>query len=46
MVQNTAAHLIFNPPKYTHAASLLTSLRGVLVAARIEFKSSMLAYGL
>uniref|UniRef100_A0AAY4AM17 Reverse transcriptase domain-containing protein n=2 Tax=Denticeps clupeoides TaxID=299321 RepID=A0AAY4AM17_9TELE len=44
MVQNMAARLIFNQPKYTHVTPLLTSLHWLPVAARIEFKSLMLAY--
>uniref|UniRef100_A0AAY4DP64 Reverse transcriptase domain-containing protein n=1 Tax=Denticeps clupeoides TaxID=299321 RepID=A0AAY4DP64_9TELE len=46
MIQNMAARLIFNQPKYTHVTPLLTSLHWLPVAARIEFKSLMLPTGL
>ncbi|KAI4899640.1 hypothetical protein NFI96_008091 [Prochilodus magdalenae] len=44
LVQNTAAHLIFNLPKFTHVTPLLRSLHWLPVVARIRFKTLMLAY--
>ncbi|KAI4896499.1 hypothetical protein NFI96_021433, partial [Prochilodus magdalenae] len=44
LVQNTAAHLIFNLPKFTHVTPLLRSLHWLPVVARIKFKTLMLAY--
>src|SRR4029434_1154668 len=44
MVQNAAAHLAFNQPKSAHVTPLLIELHWLPVAARIKFKSLMLAY--
>ncbi|KAI4875881.1 hypothetical protein NFI96_009458 [Prochilodus magdalenae] len=44
LVQNAAARLIFNLPKFTHITSLLRSLHWLPVVARIRFKTLMLAY--
>ncbi|KAI4877151.1 hypothetical protein NFI96_007173, partial [Prochilodus magdalenae] len=44
LVQNAAAHLIFNLPKFTHVTPLLRSLHWLPVVARIRFKTLMLAY--
>ncbi|KAI4882365.1 hypothetical protein NFI96_002889 [Prochilodus magdalenae] len=39
LVQNAAARLIFNLPKFTHVTPLLRSLHWLPVAARIRFKT-------
>ncbi|KAI4883294.1 hypothetical protein NFI96_021025, partial [Prochilodus magdalenae] len=44
LVQNAAAHLIFNLLKFTHVTPLLRSLHWLPVVARIRFKTLMLAY--
>ncbi len=44
MIQNAAARLVFNEPKRTHVTSLFISLHWLPVAARIKFKTLMLAY--
>ncbi|KAI4875089.1 hypothetical protein NFI96_025166, partial [Prochilodus magdalenae] len=44
LVQNAAARLIFNLPKFTHVTPLLRSLHWLPVVARIRFKTLMLAY--
>ncbi|KAK3567474.1 hypothetical protein QTP86_019979, partial [Hemibagrus guttatus] len=44
MVQNAAARLVFNLPKFSHTTPLLRSLHWLLGAARIRFKTLMLAY--
>ncbi len=44
MIQNAAARLVFNEPKRAHVTPLFISLRWLLVAARIKFKTLMLAY--
>ncbi|KAI4905668.1 hypothetical protein NFI96_006607 [Prochilodus magdalenae] len=44
LVQNAAARLIFNLPKFTHVTPLLHSLHWLPVVARIRFKTLMLAY--
>ncbi|KAI4888962.1 hypothetical protein NFI96_001184, partial [Prochilodus magdalenae] len=44
LVQNAAARLIFNLPKFTHVTPLLRSLHWLPVAARLRFKTLMLAY--
>ncbi|KAI4872480.1 hypothetical protein NFI96_017479 [Prochilodus magdalenae] len=44
LVQNAAARLIFNLPRFTHVTPLLRSLRWLPVVARIRFKTLMLAY--
>ncbi|KAI4901002.1 hypothetical protein NFI96_006944, partial [Prochilodus magdalenae] len=43
-VQNEAARFIFNLPRFTHVTPLLRSLHWFPVAARIRFKTLMLAY--
>ena len=44
MIQNAAARLVFNQPKRAHVTPLLIELHWLPVAARIKFKSLMLAY--
>ncbi len=44
MIQNAAARLVFNEPKKANVTPLFISLHWLLVAARIKFKTSMLAY--
>ncbi|KAK3528895.1 hypothetical protein QTP70_012072 [Hemibagrus guttatus] len=44
MLQNAAARLVFNLPKFSHTTPLLRSLHWLPVAARIRFKTLMLAY--
>ncbi|KAK3527079.1 hypothetical protein QTP86_008796 [Hemibagrus guttatus] len=44
MIQNAAAWLVFNLPKFSHTTPLLRSLHWLPVAARIRFKTLMLAY--
>ncbi|KAK3568156.1 hypothetical protein QTP86_032700 [Hemibagrus guttatus] len=44
MIQNAAARLVFNLPKFSHITPLLRSLYWLPVAARIRFKTLMLAY--
>ncbi|KAK3507917.1 hypothetical protein QTP70_002915, partial [Hemibagrus guttatus] len=44
MIQNAAAQLVFNLPKFSHTTPLLRSLHWFSVAARIRFKTLMLAY--
>ena len=44
LVQNAAARLVFNRPKFSHTTSLLCSLHWLPVAARIRFKTLVLAY--
>ncbi|KAK3517255.1 hypothetical protein QTP70_001470 [Hemibagrus guttatus] len=44
MIQNAAARLVFNLPKFSHTTQLLRSLHWLPVAARIRFKTLMLAY--
>src|SRR4029434_8871283 len=44
MIQNAAARLGFNQPKRAHATPLPLELHWLPVAARIKFKSLMLAY--
>ena len=44
MIQNAAARLVFNQPKRAHVTPLLIELYWLPVAARIKFKSLMLAY--
>ncbi|KAI4872679.1 hypothetical protein NFI96_026548, partial [Prochilodus magdalenae] len=41
LVQNAAARLIFNLPKFTHVTPLLRSLHWLPVVARIRFKTLM-----
>ncbi len=44
MIQNTASRLVFNEPKRAHVTPLFVSLHWLPVAARIQFKTLMLAY--
>ncbi|KAK3514069.1 hypothetical protein QTP70_002908 [Hemibagrus guttatus] len=44
MIQNAAARLVFNLPKFSHTTPLLRSLHWLPVAARIRFKTLTLAY--
>ncbi len=44
MIQNAAARLVFNEPKRAHVTPLFVSLHLLPVAARIQFKTLMLAY--
>ncbi|KAK3535156.1 hypothetical protein QTP70_004814 [Hemibagrus guttatus] len=44
MIQNSASRLVFNLPKFSHTTPLLRSLHWLPVAARIRFKTLMLAY--
>ncbi|XP_073682691.1 uncharacterized protein [Garra rufa] len=44
MIQNAAARLVFNEPKKAHVTPLFISLHWLPVAARIKFKTLMLAY--
>ncbi|KAI4887327.1 hypothetical protein NFI96_006292 [Prochilodus magdalenae] len=44
LVQNAAARLMFNLPKFTHVTPLLRSLHWLLVVARITFKTLTPAY--
>ncbi len=44
MIQNAAAWLVFNEPKRAHVTPLFVSLHWLPVAARIKFKTLMLAY--
>ncbi|XP_071348004.1 uncharacterized protein [Trachinotus anak] len=44
MIQNAAARLVYNQPKRSHVTPLLIELHWLPVAARIKFKSLMLAY--
>ncbi len=44
MIQNAAAQLVFNEPKRAHVTPLFISLHWLPVAARIKFKTLMLAY--
>ncbi len=44
MIQNAAAWLVFNKPKRAHVTPLFISLHWLLFAARIKFKTLMLAY--
>src|SRR4029434_7528627 len=43
MIQHAVAHLVFNQPKRAHVTPLLIALHWLPVAARIKFKSLMLA---
>ncbi len=43
MIQNTAARLVFNEAKKAHVTPLFVSLHWLPVAARIKFKTLMLA---
>src|SRR4029434_3703975 len=44
MIQNAAARVVFTHPKRAHVTRLLIELHWLPVAARIKFKSLMLAY--
>ncbi len=44
MIQNAAARLVFNETKRAHVTPLFISLHWLPVAARIKFKTLMLAY--
>ncbi len=44
MIQNAAAQLVFKEPKRAHVTPLFVSLHWLPVAARIQFKTLMLAY--
>ena len=44
MIKNAAALVVFNQPKRAHVTPLLMELHLLPVAARIKFKSFMLAY--
>ncbi|KAI4880139.1 hypothetical protein NFI96_009035 [Prochilodus magdalenae] len=44
LIQNAAAQLIFNLPKFNHMTPLLRSRHWLPVVARIRFKILMLAY--
>ena len=44
LIQNAAARLVFNQPKFSHTTPLLRSLHWLPVAARIRFKTLVLAY--
>ncbi len=44
MIQNAAARLVFNEPKRAHVTPLFVSLHWLPVAARIQFKTPMIAY--
>ncbi|XP_051806519.1 uncharacterized protein LOC127534691 [Acanthochromis polyacanthus] len=44
MIQNAAARLVFNQPKRAHVTPLFISLHWLPVAARIKFKTLLLAY--
>ncbi|KAK5915961.1 hypothetical protein CesoFtcFv8_001506 [Champsocephalus esox] len=44
LIQNAAARLVFNLPKFSHTTPLLRSLHWLPVTARIHFKTMVLAY--
>ncbi|XP_058613119.1 uncharacterized protein LOC131528015 isoform X2 [Onychostoma macrolepis] len=44
MIQNVAARLVFKEPKRAHVTPLFISLHWLPIAARIKFKTLMLAY--
>nr|UOV22681.1 interleukin 34 [Gasterosteus aculeatus] len=44
LIQNAAARLVFNLPKFSHTTPLLRSLHWLPVAARIQFKTLVLTY--
>ncbi|KAL0174283.1 hypothetical protein M9458_030251, partial [Cirrhinus mrigala] len=44
MIQNAAARLVFNEPKRAHVTPLFITLHWLPIAARIKFKTLMLAY--
>ncbi|XP_071230016.1 uncharacterized protein [Salvelinus alpinus] len=45
LIQNAAARLVFNFPKFSHVTPLLRSLHWLPVEARIRYKTMVLAYG-
>ena len=45
LIQNAAARLPFNLPKFSHTTPLLRSLHWLPVTARIHFKTLVLVYG-
>ncbi|KAM9402638.1 uncharacterized protein ACWYII_029625 [Salvelinus alpinus] len=45
LIQNAAARLVFNLPKFSHVTPLLHSLHWLPVEARIRYKTMVLAYG-
>ncbi|XP_055746967.1 uncharacterized protein LOC129829313 [Salvelinus fontinalis] len=45
LIQNAAARLVFNLPKFSHVTPLLRSLHWLPVEARIRYKTMVLAYG-
>uniref|UniRef100_A0AAQ4REA4 Uncharacterized protein n=1 Tax=Gasterosteus aculeatus aculeatus TaxID=481459 RepID=A0AAQ4REA4_GASAC len=44
LIQNAAARLVINLPKFSHTTPLLRSLHWLPVAARIQFKTLVLTY--
>ena len=44
MIQNAAARLVFNQPKFSHVTPLLRCLHWLPVIARTEYKTLMLAF--
>ena len=44
LIQNAAARLVFNQPKFSHVTPLLRSLHWLPVAARTEYKTLMLVF--
>ena len=44
LIQNAAARLIFNQPKFSHVSPLLRSLHWLPVAARTEYKTLTLTF--
>ncbi|CAB1343981.1 unnamed protein product [Coregonus sp. 'balchen'] len=45
LIQNAAARLVFNLPKFSHVTPLLRTLHWLPVEARICYKTMVLAYG-
>ncbi|XP_045082914.1 uncharacterized protein LOC121587194 [Coregonus clupeaformis] len=45
LIQNAAARLVFNLPKFSHVTPLLRTLHWLPVEARIRYKTMVLAYG-
>ena len=45
LIQNAAARLVFNLPKFSHVTPLLRSLHWLPVEARIRYKTMVIAYG-
>ncbi|XP_071061779.1 uncharacterized protein [Pseudochaenichthys georgianus] len=44
LIQNAAARLVFNLPKFSHTTPLLRCLQWLPITARIHFKTMVLAY--